>query len=165
MALTKEMRADIVGDFAGRHEGRFQPRMFLDEVRATRGQHPAWEWFEWDDSAAAESYRLEQARNFVRDLKVTFTIEDVGGAKMVVRSVEAPLMLSPLSGRAAGGGYVVVEALDRDTLAELAMQAATDLKAWADRYEAVLSQTKGAGRITTDLVAMLAANGRRVTAA
>lgn len=41
---------------------------------ATDPDHPLHAEFEWDDSAAAEQYRLEQARSLIR--RVTIVLED-----------------------------------------------------------------------------------------
>ncbi len=42
----------------------------LDEARDPA--HPLHDRFEWDDSAAAERYRLEQARNIIRSARIVY---------------------------------------------------------------------------------------------
>jgi len=66
--FSKDARQAIVQDYATRHDGVFEPSGFLDEVRVTGGLHPAFRWFEWNNVAAGDAYRLEQARDFARDL-------------------------------------------------------------------------------------------------
>lgn len=45
-----------------------------DLVAAARpARHPLHPCFEWDDQAAAEAWRLDQANNLIRNLRVTFT--------------------------------------------------------------------------------------------
>jgi len=50
--------------------GRLTARDVLEEARDPG--HPLHARFEWDDSIAAERYRLEQARQLIREIKVTF---------------------------------------------------------------------------------------------
>jgi len=138
--FTKELRQQIVEDFARRHNGLYDPALFLQEVKDAGKEHPAHSWFTWNDIDAAAAHRLDQARDFARGLKVVFRIEQVTGPSQVrVHQVEAPLVHSPREGRKDGGGYrLTVPTLD-DHLHELAGQAADDLRAWAARYKAPLT--------------------------
>lgn len=138
--FTKDVRQQIVREFALRHNGIFNPTLFLEEVRETGAEHPAYEWFEWDASKAALAYQVEQARNFARDLRVVFTVEEVGRQSSVtVRQVEMPMVLSPIAGRSKGGGYVIVDPEDAEHMQEHCRQAAVALRAWMDRYQAALT--------------------------
>lgn len=138
--FTKELRQRLIREFAVRHNGTFNPTLFLEEVERTGEAHEAYAWFEWDDATAARRHRIEQAREFARDLKVTFTVEEVGRNQAItVRQLEAPFAVSPTDHRAKGGGYMLIEAENPGHLAEIAKQAASDLRAWARRYDAVLS--------------------------
>jgi len=135
--FSKETRQQIVRDFAIRHNGQYDPKLFLEEVRSTGETHPAWEWFEWGDDKAAQEYRLWQARSFVKDLRVTFAVEVIGrDAPVRVRSVEMPLVLSPVAGRNTGGGYILVDPGDPGHMREHCRQAADALEAWIRRYKA-----------------------------
>ena len=137
--FTKALRQKIVRDFTDRHGGTFDPEAFVSEVRAKGEAHPAFDWFEWDNDAAAHQYRVDQAREFVRDLRVSFSVEVVGrrGA-ITIREVEAPFAFSPLGARRGGGGYILTDPTDEEHLIELRRQAARDLRAWVDRYQSVL---------------------------
>lgn len=138
--LSRELRERIVKDFATRHNGIYNPVLFLQEVRETGPSHPAYEWFEWDDRAAALAYQLEQARSFARDLRVTFRVEEVTGPHQVrVRETPMPMVISPMDGRKTGGGYVLVDPNDPAHIAEHCRQAAKTLEQWRDRYAAALS--------------------------
>lgn len=49
--------------------GRLDPRDVVNVARDP--ENPLHDRFEWDDTVAAESYRLEQARMLIRSVKVT----------------------------------------------------------------------------------------------
>lgn len=64
---------EALQDVYDRH-GSLTPRMVVDE--ATSGVTDAGEalsrHFEWDDSSAADSYRIEQARRLIRSVRVAY---------------------------------------------------------------------------------------------
>ena len=137
---TKQQRQTIVREFATRHNGLYNPALFVEEVRASGPSHPAYDWFEWDESKAAKEHQLWQAREFVRDLRVSFSIEEVGRDRAIsVRTVEMPAALSPMDVRSKGGGYVMTSPGDDRTMSEYCRQAAAALDAWLRRYGAALS--------------------------
>jgi len=144
MRFTKEQRQEIVREFAIRHNGQFDPKLFLQEVRDTGADHPAHAWFTWDDDKAAREYRIWQARQFARDLKVTFSVQDVGGKQSFsVKRVEVPLVHSPTDGREDGGGYVLTDADNEEHMQELCRQGANALAAWLRRYRGAIEYAGG----------------------
>lgn len=137
--FTKEQRQKIVREFAIRHNGTFNAALFLEEVRSTGESHEAYSWFEWDRDKAFQQYQLEQAREFARDLRVTFKVEEVTGRKPIkVREAPMPLVISPMASRNSGGGYRLVEPDDATLMAEHCAQASITLRGWKGRYEACL---------------------------
>lgn len=50
--------------------GELTPEILLDEAR--HPEHPLHHRFEWDDSKAAESWRLEQSAQLIRSVRITF---------------------------------------------------------------------------------------------
>lgn len=137
--FTKAVRQDIVREFALRHNGQYDPVLFLKEVQETGKGHPAYKWFEWDAAKAAHEFNLEQARAFARDLRVTFSVEEVRRNEPVsVRQVSMPLVQSPLEGRKKGGGYVLVDPENGEHKAEHCRQAASALRSWLNRYGAAV---------------------------
>ncbi len=137
--LSKQDRRHIVEEFARRHNGQYNPMLFLEEVRKTGSEHPAYEWFEWDLKKAARAYQIEQARQFARDLRVSFTVEDVSPKRKVkVAHQEMPLVISPIEGRRHGGGYVLVDPEDPEHMQEHCRQAAMALGSWLKRYGSAL---------------------------
>lgn len=61
--------------------GRLTAELVLDEARDP--SHPLHDRFVWDDGAAAERYRVGQARNLIRSVKIAF--QRPNGEKASVR--------------------------------------------------------------------------------
>lgn len=154
--FTKDERQQIVREFAIRHNGTFNPALFLEEVRTTGETHAAYEWFEWDQDKAAQQYQLTQAREFARDLRVTFRVEEVTGRKPVkVREAPMPMVISPMASRKTGGGYLLFEPDDETLMMEHCAQASTALRGWRSRYEAcMLKAGVSLDRIDTIIAAL-----------
>lgn len=157
MAFTKLTRQRIVKEFAVRHNGQFNAALFLDEVRQKGEAHPAYDWFEWDESKAAQAHQIEQARAFARDLRVTFTVTEISGGKrrVKVRESAMPMVLSPLKGRNDGGGYVLVDPDDASHRSEHCRQAAVTLRAWRNRYADAVKHVGGSLDSVDALVELL----------
>jgi len=131
MRFSKQKRQEIIDDFI-RKNGGYDAQAFLREVRSSNGTHPAWSWFQWNDGAAAEEYRLWQARTFTQGLRVVFTVEVTERHVSGVRAV--PALLSPLDNRRNGGGYYAVDPQDEAHMAEVRLQGAASLETWMRRY-------------------------------
>ena len=143
--FTKERRQEIIKDFCLRRNADFDARLFEQEVRETGEGHPAFGWFEWSTETAAAEYRIWQARSFATGLRISFKVEEIGRSGTVtVRSVEAPMLVSPGADRRAGGGYFLTDPSNPDHMSELCRQAAVDLNRWLRRYEAALLHAGGA---------------------
>ena len=141
--LSKADRQKIVDDFAAQNGGRFDPRAFVDDVRRTKGQHPAWTWFTWDDAKAAEDHRIWQARKFVHDLVVRHTVETIWRGKVNVREVVSPAFISPMEDREHGGGYLALDPSDPAQMAGFCAEAARSLQAWLRRYSGAVAYAGG----------------------
>lgn len=139
MRFTKEIRQQIIEDFAKRHSGTYDPEVFVREVKKQGERHPAFDWFTWSDEEAANEHRLWQARVFASGLVVKFKIEEVGrkGAIRIIES-EMPLLLSEMEGRREGGGYTLVDPHNPVHLAMLAGEGSVALRSWLRRYSAAL---------------------------
>ena len=135
MRFTKAIRQRIVRDFAAQNGGVYSPAAFLQHVKATGPDHEAYGWFEWDDDAAADAYRIDQAREFAQGLVVTFKVEEIHRGKMVVVDRSAPMFISPVGTRKAGGYVEFDPATD---IPKLAAEAERDLTWFLSRYEIVL---------------------------
>jgi len=72
MKLTKEAIAEIKA--LEDRRGRLSPQEIVEAARAEGSA--LHECFEWDDTKAAESWRIEQARDLIRRVKIEVVIED-----------------------------------------------------------------------------------------
>ena len=127
---TADERQAIIDEFIAEH-GSFEPALFVEEARSEN--HPAHDWFEWDDGAAAERYRVWQARQFVH-VRVVTRIVDGGTAEV---AVSRPEYVAQESQRE--DGYIRVSSPDGE--AELRWQALDSgfgLRSWLKRYESAL---------------------------
>lgn len=73
--LTKEPVGKVVetelAKIKAKH-GQLTPELVVEE--AQRPKSPLHQYFEWDDSAAAVKYRLEQARTLIRSVRVDISV-------------------------------------------------------------------------------------------
>lgn len=139
MRIAKELRQQIVTEFAERNGGVYDPAAFLAEVSSVGSDHPAWKWFQWDNELAAQEHRLWQAREFVQGLRVKFEVRVLERGAIKVVTKEVPLVISPISGRRNGGGYVLTDPDDPVHMMELCRQAAHHLHQFVERYQSVLA--------------------------
>lgn len=158
--FTKAVRKRIVEEFASRNGGVFDAAKFLEEVKTTGPSHEAFEWFTWNDDKAAHEFRLNQARAFVRDLRIKVEFSVPGpGRSISVRTVEAPLALSLMENRANGGGYHVIDPTSPEAQRALCREAAGAFKALFKRYELAIAIAEIPAAVPLDIVGRLDAAG------
>lgn len=122
--FTKQVRREIINDFAARHGGQYLPAAFLAEVKAKGEKHPAFGWFEWDTDKAILEYHLWQAREFANGIIVKFSVQEMHRGRIHVREREMPFVLSPVASRNDGGGYYITDPNDPEHMLELCRQGA-----------------------------------------
>ena len=105
------------------NQGRLTPKDVVDAARS--GNHPLHQHFEWDDSAAAEAYRLDQARSVIRVVRV---VDDEGSDG----TSRAFLSINDKSGVAYRSITEVKSSADLQSA--LLRQAERDLDAFQRRY-------------------------------
>jgi len=84
--------------------GRLSPADVVETARDPAS--PLHHCFDWDDSTAAESWRLEQARRLIRSVRVVVIHEDV--------QVRLPRYVRDTSCEQKEQGYVTCEQLQRE---------------------------------------------------
>lgn len=88
---------------------------------------PLHDYFEWDDSIAAQEYRLWQARELI--VKVQFELKEAPGARQIFVSLRTD------RGQDGGGYRAVRDVLkDPEMRAQLLREAKDDLKRWREKY-------------------------------
>jgi hypothetical protein len=96
---------------------------FLEESRPK--DSPTHHLFEWDDSAAAEAYRLEQAGSIIRSITVTFE-----------ESPDEPVRAFPIVSVGGKRSYQTMAKVmsDAEMTQSMLAQAKADLEMWSERY-------------------------------
>jgi len=156
MKYTAKVRQAIITDFCKRHGGEYNPVVFVREVKRKGEDHPAYSWFTWEDTDAAEQYRIWQARVFARNLVIKFAIEEIGrGGRMTVVEQQMPMIISPREGRREGGGYILTDPKDPMHMALLCGEAAVALRTWFRRYSAAVHATGVPERVVEHLAEQL----------
>lgn len=123
-AIAIELR-----QLAAAHNGELRPQVVVDAARAATS--PLHDSFEWDDSTAAEQWRLAQARVLIR---AVVTYEQVGQKSVPVRVF---VSLSP-DRKEDGVGYRLATDVLSD--AEYRAQLLTDARADMQRFKAKYSR-------------------------
>lgn len=113
--MKKEVQKAL--DDICKRDGSLDPRRVVEAARSKRS--PLHSEFEWDDSAAAEAHRLNQARQLIR---VAVTILP-GPLRQEIR---AYVSLSDERGKESGGSYYAVADVISD--AERRRRAFTDAR-------------------------------------
>ena len=130
---TKEVVGAALAEIkASSTNGRIMP----EEVVATAA-HPDSElhrFFQWDDSEAAEKYRLMQARSLIRSIPVSYIKQKKGE---VGKAIKVRKYVALGSDFKDGGGYRDVGDVvaNKNLLDELELQAKRELDGMLRRYE------------------------------
>jgi hypothetical protein len=69
----KTTLSQIILDLAKQHDGEITPEIVLNEAKSP--ESPLHKQFCWDDTKAAEMFRLAQAAALIRRIKVTYTTD------------------------------------------------------------------------------------------
>jgi hypothetical protein len=112
-----------------RKQGKLTPQIVLKEASAQ--SHPLHAYFDWDDSAAAKKWRLQQAGHLVRC--ITVTIEDVKTPEACRAFVSVALPDDPDKSNKV---FLGIERVMRDDQLrkQLLTRAKRELRDWQDRY-------------------------------
>ena len=141
MAFTKKDRQRIIDCYlAASGANMFVPSEFIDWL-GDKPDHEAYDLFYGiDDAAAAREHRILLARQMANGLRITAQVSTAPQRASVVQVAvrEFPALVSPISGRKEGGGYLAFDPNDAAHAAELRRQAATALRGWLARYRGVV---------------------------
>jgi len=129
---ARSVSAQDVGEtieaVAERYGGVCPTWALVEEARPA--DHHLHRMFEWDDLIAAEAYRREQARHFVRDLRVV--VEDDSGVEHVQAYVHV-VRLEP-AGPIEGYRLTRLIVQSSDEYQQVLDEALHGLRAWERRY-------------------------------
>lgn len=125
----KDKDAEVIGPELERLAEERGGRITAADVlgAATTPESPLHAYFEWDDSAAAKAYRLDQARYIVRSIRVL--IEDAGSTTDV-RALHLVVEQGERS-------YASIDSViaDSDLLLQLVATAKREQEAWFNKYQ------------------------------
>jgi hypothetical protein len=118
--------ADVLRQIASEHDGLLRPEWIVEEARPTTS--PLHGRFTWDDSRAAELFRLEEARHLIRVTVELLPVETADRAFRVFVSLRAD--------RHKDGGYraSVTVLADHEGRAQLLREAKADMLAFTRKY-------------------------------
>lgn len=102
-------------------------------AKARPKSSPIHKLFEWDDTAAAEKYRCEQARQYTRELTVT-VISD--GKELPTRAFHSIVIEHEADAENQGHRFFSVDEIKGDKALEeqVVAQALKELNGWRQRY-------------------------------
>ena len=123
--------AQVVGETLERIESRdgtITREAFLEESRPV--DSPTHSCFEWDDSVAAEKYRLNQSSAIIRDIKVTISSEDT---EPIVSTAFVNIMSNPTA-QEAQYQTMAVAVSNLDTRQVILQNALDDLNKLRIKY-------------------------------
>jgi len=132
--IESKIRRELLR-LAKTHQGMLHPKNVVDAARAKSS--PLHSSFEWDDTEAAEKWRLEQARRLIR---VTVTLVPLKkGAQPHQRA-----FVSLTSDRKKGGGYraTVNVMTDEEQRRELLDDARAELASFKRKYGKLIELAK-----------------------
>jgi len=132
---TESIKSELTR-IAAHYNGVLNPRQVVeaarDESHALHGE------FCWDDSEAADRYRIAQAGALIRRVSYTITRQDPKTKEIRLTTTRA--YQSRPSMRSADGGYEDVNAIvsDEEKRQEMLRQVMSELAAYRRRYDALV---------------------------
>ena len=119
----------------------FIPGEFVDWL-GDRPDHPAHPLIYGKETAeAAREYRIDLVRRMASGLRITVTSSTTNESSVVsIISREYPSLISPVSGRQNGGGYVAYDATDSAVVSEFMTQGINSLRTWLSRYRGAFEE-------------------------
>lgn len=107
-----------------KHNGRLEPEWVVHNAKSPR--NPLHDLFEWDDTVAAQNFRVDQARSVIRSVDVV--VEEAPQMK------PTRAFVSVVQERDRSYTSVQHAMSDDDLRKQLIAQAYAELEAWQKRY-------------------------------
>lgn len=119
--------AAALKELAHENDGMLMPDQVVEAARPAKS--PLHRYFEWDNTKAAEAYRIEQARLLMR---VAVEVIEVNGEKRDVR-----VMVSLKGDQRDEGGYRIMSVVmtSKDLRAQLIEDALADMEVFRAKYK------------------------------
>lgn len=123
---------EILKQLADQH-GSITPELVLDYAKPK--DSPLHQFFQWDNTKAAEEYRLVQARQLIRRIKVEYVTEET--KTVTVRAFHCVVPTSDDDQPSLRGIYVPIESAISDYRSQLLDQCRRDMEAFKRKYAAL----------------------------
>lgn len=133
MTLLKEEISEL--ESIENNKGQITPDVLLETARSEDSS--LHNKFTWDDSEAAEKWRLEEARYLIKSFRLVVTIEE--------REIKVPMYVRDPSKDDSEQGYISILRIKERTSAEV-------LKAELDCVLALLNRTLGIAEMKKDVL-------------
>lgn len=135
-ATIKPTAAEAIKNLASKHDGEITPEIVVEEARKKRS--PLHSFFVWDDSEAAEKYRLVQAQYLIRRIKVNYEVSECKSIR--VRAYVNVRGDQPGDEPSTNGFYVPIEkALTVESYRDqLLSQCRRDVRAFQQKYSSLI---------------------------
>ncbi len=123
--------AQIIGEELEKLGGKFTPAEIVKAASSERSK--LHRYFEWDDSKAADSYRLHQARQLVERVKI---VMHLNGEKVHTRAFHS-VMVKIAGEEALKPRYVALRNIrqSKSLRDQVIAQALKELDGWRNRYQ------------------------------
>jgi hypothetical protein len=132
---TKARRyGSYLNKLSKKSKNRLTPKDIVDDAK--KKDSPLHDYFEWDDSLAAQQYRIEQARHLLNHIEVTIVYKDVVGD--IQETERQRQFISVQIGTSRNDRvYMPFEIVAKDELLldSVVSEASNALQSWINRYE------------------------------
>ena len=131
-----ETYADSIRALAKKH-GKVTPKIVLNDAK--RANSPLHSFFDWNDSAAAIKYRLQQAQDLIRSIRVTYTPYENETVKIRVREFVSVTPESKDTDEKAASIYIpYTEAMKVESYRDQVMyQCKRDAESFRQKYRSL----------------------------
>jgi hypothetical protein len=143
-AVTTRMDVarDVLYKIAEKSGGVISPRSVIEVAKSE--DHPLHDYFLWDDTAAANRYRLNQAALLIRRIKIDIIKPAREPKNIKIETTREFPSLSKLRGKENAGSYVALEkVMTNDGMkSDLIETAKQELIAIKKKYQTLVEFTK-----------------------
>lgn len=125
--------ANVIGPVLERLASQHKSSISGIVAEASKKTSPLHPYFEWDDVAAADKYRIEQAERMARHILVS--VETPDGQERTMRAF-LPVYIDVAGKRSRSRHYLPIDLIqkDADYASQALIEARRQLRAWLNRY-------------------------------
>lgn len=136
--FSKQQRQEIINSYLNETSRNYYVANEFVEWISDKPDHKAYTWiFDSTDKEAAFKYRVGRARQFAQGLRISVQFEQVDKKVSGIVVRDFPSMVSPISNRSDGGGYVSFDPNSPEMRKDLIDQGVLALSSWIERYSDV----------------------------